>query len=282
MPEDVTPPVTPPATPATPPATPADAGPWYATLPEELKGYAEHKNFKDVASVVESYKNLEKHTGGVPAERLLRIPDKLDDDKALAPIFAKLGRPEKPDGYAMKFAEGTSEDFTKWAQDTFHGIGLTKRQGEVLAAKWNERVTAFQTQADTQNAGENAQQVEKLKQEWGAAFEQNSAQVVQLAEAMGMSKEQVDAMAGVLGVDGMNKMLHSFITKFGVQLGEPGTRGTDGGGGNSFNVLTPAGAKARIEALKADPDFRERYLNGDSNAKAEMDRLHHWLLPASK
>lgn len=252
--------------------------PWFSSFADEgVRGYVESKGFKSAEALAQSYKNLEGlHSVG--PERLLKLPEKLDDDKALEAIFGKLGRPEKPEGYDVKVPEGAPEDFAGWARGQFHGLGLTKRQGDKLALAWNARMTDIMTKHDEGRKTSVNQQVEKLKQEWGAAYDQNKGLVEKLAKASGLSDEQATGMAEVLGVDGLYKMLHGMISKFGIKLEEPDFKGT-GGEGNNFGVLTPSGAKAKMDSLMKDPEWSKRYLEGGTAELDEMRQLIQWANP---
>lgn len=254
---------------------------WFDTFSPENKGFVELKGFKDPQTVVDAYRNLEKHLG-VPKERLLRLPENMADEKAMAEIHTRLGRPEKADGYDVTVPEGMDKSFAEWARGQFHGLGLTKSQGDKLAAGWNERVAAQMTAFQESQGAAADQQKTALRQEWGAAFDQNVKQVAQFAEAAGVSPEQAQSIAQAIGVDGLNKMFLGIMTKFGVTLGEHGFHGGEGGGGNSFGVLTPNAAMARIRELGQDQDWTKKYLGGDIKAKAEMERLHRWAYPESQ
>lgn len=240
-----------------------------------MPGYLEAKGFKDPTALAESYRNLEK-LKGVPEERLLQIPEKADSpewDK----IYSKLGRPEKPSGYELKGIDGQDTEFGQWAGDIFHKSGVSKKAGEAIVSEWNKRVMGIIQKDDTDAKEASNQQVSKLRQEWGAAFDQNSTQVRAFSEAVGLDDKTAKDLAKVMGVDKLNTFLHGIMTKFGVKLGEQDFHG--GGGGNGFGVLSPAAARAKIDMLKNDSGFVQRYASGDSAARQEMDRLHQWGYP---
>src|SRR5690349_8033208 len=80
---------------------------WYSGFESpELRGFVETKGWKDPGAAVESYRQLEK-TIGVPAERLLKLPDKADAPE-WKEIRAKVGvgAPEKPEDYGIPVPEG--------------------------------------------------------------------------------------------------------------------------------------------------------------------------------
>jgi hypothetical protein len=247
---------------------------WFDTFAPELKGYVENKGFKDPAAVVESYRNLEKiHSAG--PERLLKLPENLNDDKALSEIYTKLGRPEKPEGYDAKLPEGVDVNFKKWAVDTIHSLGLTKKQGDAFFAKWSEHATKLLDDSKKTHETSVQQQVEKLKQDWGAAYEQNNQTVADFQAAAGIDDKMMAKLDSALGMDESSKLIHNIIQKFGIKLGEGSFRGGDGSTGN-FRILSPEAAGAKLSELKTDSEWLNRYLSGGKAEIAEVERLTRW------
>lgn len=292
-----TPPVTPPATGATggtpivggtgaggtPPgaqgggaATPPS---WYSAFSDENRGVVELKGFKTAEDVLNSYRNAEKFIG-TPTERRMLLPEKLDDDKALAPIYDRLGRPEKAEGYALKALPETDPEFVKWAQGQFHAAGLSKRQGEALFKNWSDHVSGLASKQQESQTAALQQQESKLKEEWGSAFDQNTGIARKFASAVGFDDNDCRALAGVLGVDGLNKFFVGIVEKFGIQLGEHDFHGGEGGQGNNFKgpTLSPGAAGARMKELQGDTEWTKKFLSGDVAAREEFDRLSRWKL----
>lgn len=254
--------------------------PWYGNIENaETRGYVEQKGFKDVGSLVESYRNLEKFHG-VPPDQILKLPKDLNDQKELGTIYDRLGRPKTHDEYEIDVPTGASDDFAQWAKEMFHGVGLNKTQAKTLAGKWNERVAQITAKNQETDQNEVNQQTTKLKEAWGAAFDQNLKSAKSVAAATGMTEEQASAMSQVLGVDGFFKLMHGMVEKFGIKLKDEGTFGGSGGsGGNGDSrILSPEAATARIKELIADQAWSKRYLEGDTAAKIEMENLHKWEL----
>lgn len=267
---------------ATPPAPATGAGappssPFYSGFQDaEVKGYAEMKGFKDPESVVRSYRDLEK-LRGVPEERLLKLPEKLDDAEAMAAVFTRLGRPETPEGYELPvIREGQPEDTNPFLQKTFHEAGLNKQQATKLATALGERAKTVAEAHQQKLAEIQAEKEMNLKNEWGAAYQQNMGQVAKIAEAMGITKEQMLVMEDAIGVDTLAKGIYNLVGKFGIKLGEDDP--SAGGNGGHF-ALSPAAAKARIEYLKADAEWSQNYLNGKPENVAEMNRLQQLAFP---
>lgn len=263
-----TPPVvTPPA--STPPA-PTD---WTASLSPETKGFVKERGFKDPGEVVEQYRNLEK-LRGVPADKLLRTPDSYTDEKerqaALDNIYDRLGRPKTAKDYAIEVPkEGGDAKQAEWAQDLFHKAGLTKSQAEAISKGWNERQgTLTKAQQDAKNL--TAQQdVDKMKTEWGAAYEDNLKLVDAGANALGWTKERIETMKNTLGVAETLKMLHDTGRKVGESPFILGDKNPAGGG-----KLTPEMAQVKIKELMKTSDFTQKLNSGDPETIKYWTNLH--------
>lgn len=253
--------------------------PWYAGLPDPVKSQIEAKGFKDVSSLATSYFELEKMRG-VPADRLLTMPDK-PDSPDWENFYKKIGRPEKPEGYDVKVPTGQSDEFAKWARGLFHSTGLTKKQGDAIAAKWNE----YQQQiaANSTKAGETAraEQISKLKQEWGAAAVQNGEIVDKFLEAAGVDQKTIDAIDSAIGYDAFSKLVFNITQKFGIQMGEAGYKAGNQNGSFS-HVLSPGAALEKIKELKSDREWVKSWSSGDKDKKKEMDTLYSWAYPTAQ
>lgn len=250
------------------PANQPPSGDWTSGLSDELKNFVQTKGFKDPTSVLDSYRNFEKLMGA-PKERLMTLPEKADDP-AWGDVYKRLGRPEKPEDYSLeKFKGEGNEELVKWARGAFHEMNLTAAQAEKFAEKWAGLVQE-RNDASVKSVQEKlAAQEASLKKEWGQAYEQKVKGAKAAAEAFGMNVDQINALERALGYDGVFKFLDSIQTK----IGEGNfTAGDKKGGG--FGALSPGQAQARINDLMQDEAFSNRYLNGDMEAKAEMDRLH--------
>ncbi|HMU86913.1 MAG TPA: hypothetical protein PKC11_04705 [Agitococcus sp.] len=246
---------------------------WKSGFNDELKGYVEAKGFKDPAAITESYRNLEKITGA-GLDKLIKLPQKSDDQAGWNEVYKKLGRPDKADDYKIDVPQGTGdENFAKWAKGLFHEAGLSKAQGEKIAAKWNEYVlnNAKQT-VEAHNQNISAQESE-LKKEWGMAFDKNMEAARAAAHEFGLDNETIDKLEDAMGWTGVIKFMHNV----GSKLGEHGFVSSNQQQG--FGVMTPEAARHRISLLKSDSDFAKRFMNGEMSAREEMNRLHQMAYP---
>lgn len=249
---------------------------WYDSFQNaELKGYIANKQFKSPEVLAEAYKNFEG-LRGVSQDRILTLPEKADAPE-WAGIYNRLGRPEKADGYKIPVPEGDKGEFAKQAAIWFHEAGLTQRQAEMVAKKWNEHAAASQKVDTDAIAQKHAEEVATLQREWGAAHKQNVELGQLAARKFGFTEEKMAAIEKILGYSGTMKMFH----EIGAGLGEHAFQGSgQGGGAGGFKgIPTPDQAKAKIAELRADNDFVSRYVAGDHLAREEMERLHKQAYP---
>jgi hypothetical protein len=104
----------------------ARPSPWLEQLPEKLRGDPNVAKYESLDALVQGHLNAVKRMGVKP-ERLLTLPEKLDDAKAMAEVYAKLGRPDTPDGYGLKVADDATDEVKATATELageFHGMGL--------------------------------------------------------------------------------------------------------------------------------------------------------------
>jgi hypothetical protein len=248
---------------------------WSSSLPEPQKAYLAKKGFKDPGSILDSYEKLETLMG-TPKERLLRLPDKPDAPE-WGDIYDRLGRPKNANEYQFgkPGAEPVNKEFTDWAQKLFHSQGLTKQQGETLAARWNEyAIGDVQKQQEAYAANLKVEQT-ALQKEWGAAYDQKIKGCQAAAQAFGLGREEVAKLEKALGYSATLK----FLSNVGEKLSEDSFIGAENGASGFKGALTPAAAQSEIEELKKDKDFMRRYTSGDREAFKKMTALHQAAHP---
>lgn len=258
----------------TAPAPAADGKPsWTDTFDADSKEYIRQKGFADQKALLESYRNLEK-LRGVPQERLLKLPE-ASDEKGMAEVFEKLGKPATAEGYGLQPKDPNNPGFTNWAKDTFLKLNLTAEQGQKLVEQFNAFNEQQEAAANEEHTNKVQGQVTGLKKEWGAAYNQNVAAAQAAYRRMGIPDAAVDSLEKSIGFDGVMKLFHSMGTKIGEHSFVGGEREGFGEGA----ILSPVEAQARIKALKADQGFIKRYTEGDTKARQEMERLHKMAHP---
>ncbi len=255
-----------PAPAATPASAPATTD-WTTGFNEEMKGYVQTKGFKDPAAVLESYRNFEK-LHGVPAERLLKLPENMDSPEARQ-IWEKIGRPKDSKDYIIDVPKDAAEPGDiEWLRAVADTGNYTQKQLDTLVKAIATRQEAEFKATDLKSAQEFQVQEGNLKREWGAAFEQNVNLAKSGANALGLSKADVDQLESVKGFEATMRLLH----KLGTATGEHTF--VSGNSVPSQGVLAPAQAKAKISELIRDVNFQARYKSGDADARRQWDLLN--------
>lgn len=260
-----------------PVVAPVAAPSWLTGADETTVGYVQNKGWKEPVQVLESYRNLEKLLGADKAGNAVVLPKPDAPQAEVDAFYNRLGRPADPAGYKIAVPEGVDPEFSKVAGTWFHELGLTQKQGEALAAKWNEYTGTAITGMKQAEEQKFQQEDQALRQEWGAAFTQELAKAQTAARALGVTPEMIDNMQKSMG----HKATMQFFAKIGSKTGEPDF--VTGDKTEQFGAaMTPGQAQAKIAELTADKNFVSRYINKDAAAVAEMKRLHEFAFPEVK
>lgn len=205
------------AIPTPAPAQAASSVPWLPNADDVTVGYLNNKGWTEPAQVLDGYRNLEKLLGADKAGNAVILPKPEATPEELGRFYDRLGRPADANGYAVEVPEGIgSKEFAQAAASKFHELGLTKTQGEKLAAWWNDQATG----ANNAQVSAAQQRFESdnvaLKQDWGAAYTQNLNQAQAAVRGLGVTPEQIDAMSNSMG----HKATMEFFQKIGSRMGE--------------------------------------------------------------
>lgn len=247
--------------------TETNTTPWFEGFQNaEVKSFAQAKGWEGPEQAIDSYRNLEK-LAGVPAERLLKLPEKPDAPEWVD-VWGRLGRPAKAEEYGLKVPEGSDPEFAKAASGWFHEAGIPKGAAAKLNEKWNAYMDGLIKAEDVRVKQKMDAEMGTLKSEWGQEFDARSELGRRSGREFGVTEDQFKAIEGAIGTAATMKMFHSIGTK----LAEPKNLESDQGQGTSFG-MTPEQAKQRIVALQGDKDWIGRYLAGGKNESAEMTRL---------
>lgn len=255
-------------------ATPAD---WLSGADDDTKGYIQNKGFKTPLDVITSYRGLEK-LRGVPAERLLTLPEKMDDAAALRPIYERLGAGKSPADYKLPVPEGDKGEFAKKAAEWMHEIGVPVGMAVKLSEKWNAHKA--ETTASAKGQGEQllVQQQDKLKAEWGSDYDKRFTVAKGTAKELGLTAEAIDALEQALGFDGVFRLLHGVGQKFGEDKFITGQLGGGGAGPKGIEQ-----AKAELQHVKSDADFMRTATDptkpGHADAKKRLHELQKSAYP---
>jgi len=246
---------------------------WANGLSDELKGYIHQKGFKDPGSVVDSYRNMEKLLG-VPQERIVKLPVK-DDDPAWNEVYEKLGRPKSAKEYQIELPnDQTDSGFIDWAKNTFHELGISKMAGEKLVGRWNQYVSDQQKNLIEQHNEHLKKESESLHKEWGLAFDKYKSIAENAARTFGIDRETILKLEEGMGPAKTMKFLHAV----GSRLSEAQFHSGNSNGTFS-DVMPPDVARGKLQALRNDSDFVQRYANGDLRAINELENLNRMANP---
>lgn len=234
----------------------------------ELKGYAQTRGWKDVTSVVDSFRNSEKLLG-VPADRLLKLPEK-DDSPDWNGVWSKLGKPESPDKYGLKIPESGDPAFAKTASEWFHKLNIPAKSAQGLVDNFFQYQQSIAEEQMKQEQIKSEAELTTLKSEWGADYGKNTEFAKRAVQEFGVTQEQLSSIEAAMGTAAFMKLWHTIGSKIGESQFHEG--GGGGGGGGGFGI-TKEQAIHKIATLKADSLWVDRYLKGDASAKDEMSRL---------
>jgi hypothetical protein len=247
------------------------AQPWYQSFPEDIRGFAENKGWQTPVDAIQSYANLEKFMGADKAGRGLVLP-KDDNPEEWGQVYDKLGRPKTPQDYQLKVPENDTGEFAKTAAETFHKLGLTTKQAQALSEWYNQESQQMLSSQFEQSIQKQEQEMSELQREWGPQFDEKVAAGQRAAANFGVDAETLSKVESVIGT----KQLLSFFSEIGKMIAEDSF--VEGNQTGKFGV-SPEAAKARISSLKADREWSSKYLQGNADARAEMQRLMRIAYP---
>lgn len=193
------------------------------------------------------------------------LPDP-EDQAGWNTLYRTLGQPETPEGYTLPEGNLPADPkMQEWFKRSAHGAGLSERQATSLARAWEEYLRQEQESLQATSLQASEEGVHALKKEWGAGFDDRIDQARRAVAHCRMSSEELDALETALGT----KAMLSLCARLGQAVSEPKLVTPVKGSGQN-NGRDAAGQ--RIQALKNDPAFMTRYLNGDKGALAQMQQ----------
>jgi hypothetical protein len=259
-----------PAAPAPAPAAP-DPREW---LPAEFRTDSAFEPFTDIAQLAKSYRDTAKMVGADKAT-LLKLP-KDPDAPEWADVWAKLGRPEAPDGYKLEGEHGLTEQQVAAFREQAHAMGLPQRQAEGMVAFYAKQQAAAREALQTQG-------VTSLTEEWGAAFDDRVNAARKAAELYGGPElMQVLKDTGL----GYHPAIVRAFAKIGLETSEPGELRGGSGGRPAGGAMAPAEARAAIGKLYQDAEWAKAYYDrdhpGHGEAVQRMSRLTEQAHPPTE
>ena len=247
-------------------------GQWFDSYPEEVRGTIQTKGWQSPADVIQSYTNLEKLLGADKAGRGVVLPKEDADASEWNQVYDKLGRPKSPADYKLPVPEGETGQFAEVAAGKFHELGLTAKQAQGLAEWYNAQAQEMQSSQFNQLAQNSEQEMSSLQQEWGKEYDANIEAARRATRQFGLEAPTLEKIENAIGT---KEMLQLFA-KIGKGVGEDSF--VDGSRSTGFG-MSPEAARVRIGQLKGDREWSAKYLGGNADAKAEMERLMRAAYP---
>lgn len=259
-------------------AAAASAGekPWYDGADADTVGYLQNRGLDKLKpneaalKAVGFHRNAEKLLGG-PADGLVRVPKDAADTATQEALWNRLGRPEKPEGYDFAGMEG-NDDFLKFAAPLMHKLGFTKDQGR----EWTKNVIAEVTRQHdaAESAKATAFEVEKqaVLKDWGGAADANLIVAQNAADKLGLTKAQIEGIESQIGF----AQTMTMFFKLGTKIGED-TFVQSGFSAGQTRITSKEQARSKINELKMDSDYVNKWLAGDSEKVKQMHDLHALL-----
>jgi hypothetical protein len=239
----------------------ASAQAWYESLSEDLKGSESLKKFKDVEGLAKSYLEVEHLAHS-------KVPNEKSKPEEWERFYNMLGRPEKPEGYAIQKPEALppgvewDDEMVGKFKEIAHKVGLTKHQAEALTKFHTDMLTEQAQSYWTPERGMAALQ-SKLKDE--SVVKEYVATLQRGVKSLG--NEDFEDFLNTTGAGNDPRML-AFLHSVGSKLAEDASPPGQGAPGGT-SVEEAKGEIARIKNDRAHP-----YHKGDLAALREMENLY--------
>ena len=239
-------------------------------IPEELRDHPSISPIKDVENLARSYVNAQRLIG---TDKIPMPANPTEED--LDRIYDRLGRPSTPEDYGIA-ADGSvvTDEVAKEYSDIAHKLRLTPDQAQGILDYY--RGTVEKSGAATLEMAEVAREetVSSLKQEWGRAFEQKVDAAARVAQEFG-NPEMFDITLQDGSKLGDNP---DFIKAFAkiADFRQSVTSEDTVADMSQSNVMTPADAKAEIDAImndKGHPYWDRKNLVGRQQAVERVQEL---------
>jgi len=185
------------------------------------------------------------------------IPDENSDDGVRSSYRKAMGIPDGAEGYQLGELENlhpeakiTPESLTAFKAFA-HKHGMSQKQAEGAFADYYGMISETLNKRDDTNTANKNEAETALRNEWGKDFPENATVARRLVEKFG-GKDAIEAF----GELGNKPSVMKFLSNLGKTISEESFTGV-----GSIDLSTDAvGAKQRIKAIQADPDF----MNPDS------------------
>ena len=260
---------------------PAPQDDWKSSLPEDLRMDPSIANQPSVESMGRSYVSAQRMVG----LDKIAVPTEHSTDEEWSQVYDKLGRPESPEGYDLEMNNipaglEANPQLVDWFAGTAHDIGLTPKQAQALADRYNVMAGEVEQAPDDMALAAEAKEqegVRSLQKEYGKAFDTKIGTAKAVLSQYGgddlleMRLEDGTALAS-------NPSLVRTLVNIGDfmqnKLGEDTLRGAKTGG----NAMTPADAQRELNTVQVQGGpYWDSMHPGHAAAVAESLRLNEFI-----
>lgn len=256
------------------PAEKTEAPAWYGKVSPETEGFIKNAGWGGIEDVVKAHRSLTQ-LQRTPAQRTLVVPEKEDDVEGWNQVYARLGRPEKPEAYKLaNYAPVDGQPDLVSGDDGFlaqaHRLGLSQKAANELFDWYAKRAGDFEDQTEEQLAVAHTAGLDKMRAEWGQAYDRNLGTAKHAVAQLGFAEDELKKIEDTLGTEWLLKTLHRIGAQFvGESEGVPRNPEdrTSGLG------VSPFEAQARLESLMHDPAFYHKYMEGHPDARRQVEQL---------
>lgn len=259
---------------------------WYAGLDAETQNYLAQRGMTDKTPVDAFLEAAKAHREaqayiGVPKEQLLKMPKEGAPPEEWDAFHERLGWSKDPEAYKfenLKRADGTNADdaFKDFVRTQAAELKLSPAASAKLAEatmKQFEGSTAARTAEETASA---TRALEQLRQSWGANYDANKViadnAYSAIMTAAGLDQTKMTAAIQQLGAATGKAEAMQILLAIGQKLGEDTFVGGGGPGGN-LGPRNSEQAQARLNELKADGTWVQRFLAGGNAEVKEFNDL---------
>lgn len=192
----------------------------------------------------------------------VRIPGPNASKEDIDAFYKRLGRPDKPEDYALDPQEGLEEGVTvdpqlkNWFQNAAHKYGLTKAQATAFVKDWNGFINDGVKQNRQQFEHDSNATITQLQGEFGAAFKPALAAGSKIVRELG-GEEMAKLMDNPLY--GNNPAVLRLITNLGKHFGNDPKFVTGSPSGGMMMTPQEATAEARRIMNEADAAGKKPY-----------------------
>lgn len=248
-------------------ATEADALPegaimsdkWFESLSDDLRGDSALAKLsgQPLEDLARSYVGGQKMLGRDP-NTLITVPAE-DDADGRRGVFQKLGLPAEREAYSVEAVEGAPEwlgldqPLGKWFVDAAFENGVMPSAAQALYKGFADQLAAVARDAEEKSDIKHGDQVQLLKEQWGAAFD---GRVAQADFAIGHAERAAKLPEGELrkalneaGL-GTHPAVMAALSYFGGLVAEEAGAGGDTGSGRFGQTMAPDEARAKAQDLQ--------------------------------